>query len=465
MTSAHAQPTAPAAAAGPEVGSEERISRLLDLVSDVSRARRPQDVIHAYAKHSGKLNPQDGYISLSTRDLPDGHYRVTRFIDDGDVERLAEADPWNAPPIEPASQGFLADAIADGRPKVFNDLRVTDDPALGDRLAPFRSAAVLPLYDDGQALNWSIMLRRAPHGFTPKDLEELLLRANLVGTCVRHVRTGQQLSEAKLALAAEVEKIAQIQHALLDSNLPNIKGYSLGADYRTAASAGGDMYFFHPLGTSPLDGTGDHNGWWGIFVADVAGHGPAAAVVMAMVQSILSAFPERTTDGPANVLAYLNQHLCAKGIEGAFVTAFCAELKPAEGRLTYARAGHPPPIVRSRAAAGSPTRQLDQVGGLPLGILDSAEYDCTETRLEPGDALLMFTDGLTEARDPAGNFFGEARLADALSQCASSTAQDVVASIHDAIHAHIAGCPRDDDQTLVAVVREPAPPQTPEPKP
>lgn len=432
------------------------MSRLLELVSDVSQASRPQDVIHAYAKHSRNLNPQDGYISLSTRDLPAGHYRVTRFIDDGDVDRLAEADPWNAAPVEPAAGGFLGQAIADGRPKIFNDLQVTEDPALGDRLGPFRSAVVLPLYDDGKALNWSIMLRRDPDGFTPSDLEELLLRANLVGTCVRHVRMGQQLTDAKRALAVEIDKIAQIQHALLDAKLPCIDGYSLGADYRTAASAGGDMYFFHPLGTSPLDGTGDPNGWWGIFVADVAGHGPAAAVVMAMVQSILSAFPSNCSGGPANVLNYLNRHLCAKGIDGAFVTAFCAELKPADGRLTYARAGHPPAIVRS-TVADTPTRQLDEVGGLPLGILDSHEYDCTQTVLDPGDALLMYTDGLTEARDPAGKFFGESGLADALARCDCTTAQDVVASIHDAIDDHTAGCPRDDDQTLVAVVRKPHP--------
>jgi len=431
-----------------------RIPRLLELVASLSTATTPQEVLGRYSRYDDEMESRDGFVSISTAGLEPGEYRVTRMVFGHISETMSTADPWSKRDIPVHRGGFIGDIIKQGTPRLFTDAELRDDPVLGDALADYRSIMALPLYHDGQPRYWALAVAHRADAFSPETLEAVLLRANLVGQTVTHVRLADDLRRAEAALRAEVEKIAAIQRALLNDELPALPGYSVAASYETAATAGGDMYFFHPLGTSPLDASGTPNGWWGILVADVSGHGPAAAVVMAMVQSILSAFPATTTGGPAKVLTYLNQHLAAKKIDGSFVTAFCAELKPEDGRLTYARAGHPPPLVRSRSAHGQPVRQLDAVGGLPLGIMDDTEYTCTETRLDPGDALLLYTDGIPEARSTTGEFFGTHSLIDALSTCPCSTAADIVNSVKHAVDHHTNPLPRDDDQTLVAIVRE-----------
>jgi sigma-B regulation protein RsbU (phosphoserine phosphatase) len=438
----------------------DAIPRLIDLVASLSTATTPQQVLGRYSRYDDELGRRDGFLSVSTAGLRPGEYRITRMVFGNVSDTMSTADPWSTPDLPVRRGGFLGDVIAGGRPRLFTAAELRDDPVLGDALADYRSIMAMPLYHDGQPRYWAVAVAHRPDAFSPETLESVLLRANLVGQTVTHVRLADELRTTQAALQAEVARIADIQRALLDDALPDLPGYSLAAHYETAASAGGDMYFFHPLGTSPLDGTGEPNGWWSVFIADVSGHGPAAAVVMAMVQSILAAYPATTSGGPAQILNYLNRHLAAKQIDGAFVTAFCAELKPADGRLTYARAGHPPPLVRARSADGRPVRCLDAVGGLPLGIVDDTEYTCTQTRLDPGDALLLFTDGIPEARSTTGDFFGNDALADALLACPGSTAQDVIDSVVQAVDRHTRPLPRDDDQTLVAIVRQPDPEAT-----
>lgn len=431
-----------------------QVPRLIELVTDLSTARTPLEVLGRYSRYDDDMGTRDAFMSVSTVGLEPGEYRITRMIFGNVSEGMGSQDTWGRDDIPVHRGGFIGDIIKQGRPRLFTDAELRDDPVLGDAIADYRSIMALPLYHDGEAKYFGIALMHRADAYSAETLEAVLLRANLVAQTVTHVRSADELRRLEAALRGEVEKIADIQRALLDEELPELPGYSIAASYQTAASAGGDMYFFHPLGTSPLDGTGEHNGWWGILVADVSGHGPAAAVVMAMVQSILAAYPSQTTGGPAKILNYLNRHIAAKKIDGAFVTAFCAEFKPADGRLTYARAGHPPPLVRSRAAEGSPVRHLDAVGGLPLGILPDTQFECTETRLDPGDVLLLYTDGITEARSTTGEFFGTHALSDALCHCPGSTAQDVVDEITAAVDRHTAPLARDDDQTLVAVARE-----------
>src|SRR5262249_17894339 len=136
---------------------------------------------------------------------------------------------------------------------------------------------------------------------------------------------------------------------------------------------------------------------WVIFIGDASGHGPSAAVAAAMVQATLRAC---SADGstPGELLSNLNRHLCDKHIEGSFVTAFVGFYDPATRRLPYSVAGHPPPLIPS--FTGEPPRELKDASNLPLGIEPDAAFEQAAIGFEPGQTLLLYTDGITESRSP-----------------------------------------------------------------
>lgn len=237
----------------------------------------------------------------------------------------------------------------------------------------------------------------------------------------------------------EARRVGELQRALLPQPLPQITGLEIAVRYQPCGHAGGDLYDFFPLeeGAMPR---------WCIFVADATGHGLAAAVVIAMVQSILHAHPNGV-DGAAGLLGHANRHLCRKGIR-SFVTAFLGIYEPLTRRLVYSCAGHPPPLLKT--AIDDKVSRLDAVGNFPIGIHENETYLEASMHIAPGDALLLYTDGITEARDRFGNLFSEKRLQAAFSECTERPA-DIVEQLERRISAYRRGQRATDDQVLVAV--------------
>jgi sigma-B regulation protein RsbU (phosphoserine phosphatase) len=154
----------------------------------------------------------------------------------------------------------------------------------------------------------------------------------------------------------------------LPSELPRIEGFDIAAYYRTSARAGGDYYDFFPLG----------DGSWGVFIADVSGHGTPAAVLMAITHAIAHAKPGTHTP-PTKLLGYLNDRLTGSYTRGGtFITAFYAVLDPLARTLTFSRAGHTPP----RLVRGDRVLSLDGESGLPLGIVEGLAYTEVTVALE-----------------------------------------------------------------------------------
>lgn len=440
----------------------ERIDAVLSLVRSLSGAKDPLEVQFLFGRGWRKLYSQEdsGYLSLSTRGLAPGEYRITRFLPEGlpDDDEEARRITWPQNALLPVhTGGLIGQLIAEPRPTLIRELDVPDDPAVGGMLAEFNGLLALPLFDRGEALNWSIQLFRTLPDFADFDIAETLLRANLVGGTVKQVLTAQQLREAQERTRGEVQRIAEIQRALLPDRLPSIPGVELAASYQTFDQAGGDFYFFHEIGTDPVNDVKPPDGTWGFLVGDVSGHGPAAAVVMAMVETLIGAY-HGGEGGVAHFFEYLNRHLCAKRIEDAFVTAWGGIYDPATGRFEYGCAGHPPPLVRhTEPAPGTEPGcvtilPLDQTGGLPLGILPDEAYATATATLEPGDTLVMYTDGITEARAPGGDFFGTSGIVEALTQCSGSPGC-AIDTIGNAMRTHEAGARPQDDQTLVVMRR------------
>jgi sigma-B regulation protein RsbU (phosphoserine phosphatase) len=443
-----------------DLSGNARLRLLMDTVWALSRAVEPSEVLKVFTDRATELWGPRGYISLSTRGLRPGEYKITRMILEEDQrDEMTSADPWSRWASLPThAGGLLGDIVRAGEPVLLHHLDVDADPVLGDRIAGYHSLMAMPLFDNGQALNWAVFLRREPDGYTEEDLEESILRSNLVGATVRNTLAAKQLREASAHIQAEVTRMASIQRSLLPERVPPIEGLSIAVSYETFDRVGGDYYDFIPICCGPapehrLAGTPQgiepcHAGPWGIIIADASGHGPSAAVVMAMVHAILHAFPKEPS-GPSEVLEHLNRHLCSKRIESTFVTAFFALFDPRTRSLRYARAGHNPPILKNPGPGGS-VHRLDAVGNLPLGIMPDITFDTAAVTLEPGQTVVLYTDGITEAFGAGGEMFGVEGIERALVECTGEP-ECVVGSITGALRGHEGGVRPSDDQTIVAL--------------
>ncbi len=443
---------------------DPRIGAMLEMLRELSRCEDPRQVLRILSRGIVNLGGERGYISLSLRDLAPGQYRITRKYPSFTEAAFAEQehDPWTHRERLPICEGgLLGRIIATGEPIVINELEVPDDPVLGDFLTGFGSLVAIPLFDEGQPLNWAVMLFGAPHYELGRPLEEAIMRANLVGGTVKQKHLIRQLSRANSHIRREMQRIADIQRALLPSQLPAIPNAALAASYETFDQAGGDMYDVIPLG-GPLhvgrDTSADADGRYAVMIGDVSGHGPSAAVMMAMLHAILRAYPRRP-ESPGEVLEHANMHLTVKNIEQTFITAFLAFYDPATRELTYARAGHPPPLLMGPRPGT--IELLDEVGEIPLGIFTHVHYRIAQRTLEPGQTLALYTDGITEARDADGRMFELDGILTALRDC-SGEPHCVIANVRDHLRRFEAGHRPHDDQTLLAFqVLNPTDPTTP----
>jgi sigma-B regulation protein RsbU (phosphoserine phosphatase) len=439
-----------------DTSANRRIPVLMEMVAALSRATDAKEVLQEFAAGFLKLYGPRGYVSLSTRGLEPGEYKITRLITDDLGDKLAEADPWKKwSTLSVHRGGFLGQIIRTAYPQAISNLNIRNDPVVGDALARYCSVMAIPLFDNGEPLNWAITFKEDPAGYTVEELEESVLRSNLGGTMVKSAIMTKQLREAHQAIRHEVEQIARIQRALLPASLPKIPGLDIGVHYETFDQAGGDMYALRPLrpATSATligDECCDPSGPWGVLIADVSGHGPAAAVVMAMMQAIFDAYP-REPEGPAEVLEHANRHLFAKRIEHQFVTALFAIYDPDTRRLTYARAGHNPPVWMRPAPGGRwDMAHLDRVGGVPLGILEDVAYEETTITLDSGQTILFYTDGITEAMSPEGHMFGTEGIENSLTECTGEP-ECAINHITSTLKHHEENVRPTDDQTIVVM--------------
>jgi len=271
------------------------------------------------------------------------------------------------------------------------------------------------------------------------DEEDLLLAENLAYRCA--------LAADNARLYRDRSEIARVlQRSLLPPHLPEIPGVEVGAEYLPVGEAndvGGDFY--------DLINTVDDG--WVCAIGDVRGKGVEAASVTALARYTIRAVTLKD-DRPSEVLAALNEAMLRQLPEDRFCTAACVRLEPEDGSVGVgvdaSRAGHPPPLlVRSDGT-------VQEVGcsGRVLGVFPDAELLDNSLRLMPGEALVLYTDGVTEARSPDGDFFGEGRLRQLLSSCAGLDAGTFARRIKDDVLDFQVGDPRDDLAVLVLRARD-----------
>jgi sigma-B regulation protein RsbU (phosphoserine phosphatase) len=268
----------------------------------------------------------------------------------------------------------------------------------------------------------------------------------LLGGMANSKRAAQALRQATAFIMREVDEIANIQRGLLPSPLPAIPGVEVAAIHQTFDRAGGDYYDVFPVYPPGHETGGEYNGPWAFLIADASGHGASAAVVIAMLSTLVHS-RLRGVERPGELLEFVNKHLVTKPINGSFVTAFLLFYYPSARFARYASAGHNPPYIRHRDGT---VRPLDAVGGVPLGIDRHARYADSELHLEVEDRILLYTDGITEARAPSGQLFGEERLEDAI-RVSEPPAESLIELVLAAVRQHQSGQRPSDDQTMLAL--------------
>jgi serine phosphatase RsbU (regulator of sigma subunit) len=249
-----------------------------------------------------------------------------------------------------------------------------------------------------------------------------------------------QIEEVKDLLDREARAVGRLQHDLLPHALPWLPGYDWETHYATSTRAGGDYYDVLPM----------PDGRIGIVIADATGHGTPAAVLMAMAKALLRG-ASGTLTTPDATLARLNGQLHDTIPPGWFLTACLVVLDPASGRFTYALAGHEPPIV-VRARTGAAER-LPDAGGPPLGPFDEPSFAADGDELQPGDTLVLYTDGVTEAMNEDHDLFGLEGLQAALSESAGVRLPGVKARLMVALDVHRDGAAMSDDTTILMLRR------------
>lgn len=235
----------------------------------------------------------------------------------------------------------------------------------------------------------------------------------------------------------ELEIARELQSELMPNILPAVPGYGFAHSYRTANEVGGDYYDIMALPDGRL----------ALVVGDASGHGMAAGLVMAIANATLNTALD-LDPSPEKVLALLNRTLCRTGTNRTFMSAFYALLTPATGEMEYVSAGHPFPLLRH---ADGRVEELGN-GGFPLGMRDPLPLVTRHVTLEPGDLLVLYTDGLPEAVDSLGKTaFGYERIRSALELGGSP--QEVHDAILRAFDRHVGDEPLRDDLTLEVIAR------------
>ncbi len=244
----------------------------------------------------------------------------------------------------------------------------------------------------------------------------------------------RQLAERELQIARDIQ-MSMVPKRFADTHAQ--PEYDLYATLQPAREVGGDLYLFFPLGEQRLL----------LAVADVSGKGVPAALFMAMTTTLLKGLA-RPELSPAELLARANASLADGNDASMFVTLFCGILDLTSGALSFSNAGHNPPLL---VRAGGQVERLALPPGIALGLSPAAPYRTEEVVLAPGEALLAYTDGVTEATNPRDELFTEERLRAVLTGHGAAEVRELIGAVLSAVGEFAAGAPQSDDIAMLAV--------------
>ena len=305
--------------------------------------------------------------------------------------------------------------------------------------AGVRALIAAPLLDPNGALGYIMLSSNAAvRQFTEDDLDLLVTLASVAAMRVRNVALGEEAAERR-RLEWELKQARQIQVSLFPYQLPQIAGYDLYAGNIPSRGVSGDYYEVT---------TRDRAGDCALLVADVAGKGMSASIITGYLEALTS-IPIEAGLEPHEVFEQASFPFFRRTPDNRFATILLAVVDPPTGRLRYANAGHNPGLLIRQAG------EVELLGatGLPLGLIPDADYTSRETSLDPGDVLVLYSDGYTEAEGPDDEEFGIDRLTAACASRREDPLNMIAKGIESELETFAAGRSFRDDRTLVMLRR------------
>ena len=303
-----------------------------------------------------------------------------------------------------------------------------------------RSLIAAPLIDSAGSQGMIVLSSRVHvRRFSEQDMELLAALGSVAALRLRNLSLAEEGARRR-ELEKEMALARQIQLTLLPEKLPEIQGYSLFAANDASRAVSGDFYEFQGREE------GDEQV---IVIADVSGKGMAASLLAASFDALLMG-PIEVGNPTDQICSKVSRRLFRKSPPERYVTAFIAALDPGAGRLSYTNAGHNPGLLFR--ADGSVQRL--EANGVPLGLFPLVEYERVETMLAPGEMVLLYTDGITEANNPHGEVFGLDRLQNVVARYTREPLVAIAVAIETAVEVFADGTPFGDDRTMVLLRRE-----------
>jgi serine phosphatase RsbU (regulator of sigma subunit)/DNA-binding NarL/FixJ family response regulator len=294
--------------------------------------------------------------------------------------------------------------------------------------------------EDGQPIGGIGILLQGETDDFEEHLHVLRSLAGLISGTIEETRKREE-NRARSYVTQELVTAGKIQASILPERPPNLPGWSLTAILEPARQTSGDFYDFIPL----------PNGKWGIVIADVTDKGMGAALIMTLTNTLIRTYASQYPTLPAFALSAVNRRILSDSRGDMFVTAFYGVLEPDMGRLRYSNAGHNPPLLIS-SQKGKPVDRLVKTG-MALGVSEDATWQQKIARLSPGDYLLLYTDGITEAQNARGQFFGEQRLLKVARAKTGCVPREVQKAVLKEVHTFTGDAPKQDDLAIVVLGR------------
>jgi len=419
----------------------DRILRLSAFDGDSAAALR---TLHA---HFAARFPDCSLALVLVRGAPTGQCRLAGLIGPDGTEHVPNIDPFGERVRLPLFDDALtAKLFAETTPRA---LRVAPTEfALPFAQALLAPAALLgiPVVNTGEINHWLVFGSTFHPRFDRVDLEALLLETNLAASLIVRPLATRALRDESDRRRREIEGLADVQRLLLPDG-PVIAGLEYAVHWQPAETAAGDYYDLMSLTQfAPPEFPRGGPDLWALMLADVSGHGAAAAMEAVQFDAILRTYQGDDEAGPAGALTYANRYFFSRRQRHHFLTAFALLYRPDLKRATYVDAGHPA-LLHRRANEITPRGGGTQI---PLGILRDYAWQNEAFDVEPGDMFVLYTDGVVEARDRAHREFGAERLTE-LVRSGPAEPVALLAMLRDELIAHQGGPLGTDDQTLIVL--------------
>ncbi len=375
---------------------------------------------------------RDALLETVARKLSESLHveRVVMMLRDGNVFKPAlalgggaavdMAVPADAPAIARLRQSRHAVAVSEDGP------------------LPLNTQLILPLASRKELLGFiGLGPKKSEEPYSPSDTSLLQTVAAQTGLALENASLSEAIAHEvaqRELLSREIEIAREVQQRLFPQNLPEVPALEYAGHCRPALGVGGDYYDFLALSSGRL----------GLAIGDVSGKGIPAALLMASLQASVRGQSQGGGGNVAELMTNVNRLVCEASPENRYATFFFAQFDPATRRLVYSNGGHNAPIV----LRGSEVLRLEN-GGPPVGLFKFSRYQQDEVQLEPGDLLVLYTDGISEAENPAQDEWGEDALIAAARACPAGPPAEAIQRIMRQADDFANGAPQHDDMTLV----------------